>query len=79
MEVYTHYICNIYITYISYHKQYFNILKFHDLVAHNELSFMHKYVKNRLPSSFKDKFVKLASYEQFLTFSNGSCQKVVHE
>ena len=35
-----------------------NTLKFHDLVEHNELTFMHDYVINVLPSSFNDKFVK---------------------
>ena len=45
-----------------------NILKFHDLVKHNELAFMHKYVNNMLPSSFNDKFVKLASFERSLSF-----------
>ena len=29
---------------------------------------MHKYVNNMLPSSFNDKFVKLASFERSLSF-----------
>ena len=45
-----------------------NISKFHDLVKHNELTFMHKYVNNMSPSSFNDKFVKLASFERSLSF-----------
>ena len=45
-----------------------NISKFHDLVKHNELTFMHKYVNNMLPSSLNDKFVKLASFERSLSF-----------
>ena len=45
-----------------------NILKFHNLVKHNELIFMHKYVNNMLPSSFNDKFVELASFERSLSF-----------
>ena len=45
-----------------------NILKFHDLVKHNELTFMHKYVNNMLPSSFNDKFVKLTSFDRSFSF-----------
>ena len=55
------------------------ILKFHDLVKHCELSFMYKYVYSILPSSFNDMFVKLNSFDRSRKFSNGGCQKVIHE
>ena len=45
-----------------------NFLKFHDLVSLNEICFLHKYVNNMLPSSFNDKFVKLTSFDQSLSF-----------
>ena len=35
-----------------------NTLTFHNLVNHNELTFMHKYVNNMLPISFNERFVK---------------------
>ena len=44
----------------------YNILKCHDSVKHNELTFMHKYVNNMLPSSFK--FVRLAGFVRSLSF-----------
>ena len=38
------------------------------MVNHNELTVMHKYVNNMLPSSFNDKFVKIASFKRSLSF-----------
>ena len=45
-----------------------NISNFHDLVKHNESTFMHKYVYNMLQSSFNDKFVKISSFGRSLSF-----------
>ena len=42
------------------------ILKLSDLIKYNEVIFMHKFVNNKLPLSFKNHFVKLNSFERSL-------------
>jgi len=49
----------------------FNILKFPDLVNLNQACFMHKYVNNKLPSSFQNFFVKLNNFDRSLSFQLG--------
>ena len=46
----------------------YNILKFQDLTKLNEISFMHKYVNNKLPNSFSNKFVKLSNFDRSVSF-----------
>ena len=49
----------------------FNIFKFPDLVNLNQACFMYKYVNNKLPTSFRNFFVELYSFDRTLSFQLG--------
>ena len=51
------------------------LLKFQDLLKYNEVTFMYKLVRNKLPFSFDDKFPKLLSFERSLGFQIAKVKK----
>ena len=46
----------------------YNFLKFQDFTKLDEISLMHKYVNNKLPNSFSNKFVKLSNFDRSVSF-----------
>ena len=51
------------------------LLKFQDLLKYNEVTFMHKLVRNNLPNSFDDKFPKLTNFDRSLGFKLAKVKK----
>ena len=50
------------------HKQSFFKILYSQIPGLNEISFMHKYVNNKVPNSFSNKFVKLSNFDRSVSF-----------